>query len=760
MSSFVGIKHVQLKYRDLRRVRIKMMDTCVRNVLVFITGCFCICTTIAETTGVDTCCVRQADTLLCESCIPVIIPEGVVNVQVVQNRVPIDIRTFAHSSWQWPHYLDITEEEVVSDHLEKRVFYNLKSVKYLGLHLPAFFDNSTIDKDAFSGLDAVSHLNVTNCERFSFDMFYEILLNRTNLRGLKVLNMGKFNSLGNGSPLDLNKSVMAVLGHRKIESLNADGSTISTIYMDPYSPFCSSMKMISLRNAKVLNVTQILELRKCYSLKEVDMSGIFLPVTSLSEERTPTIIINETDRLTFLAGIYYFANVKSLNLNRMTNSKPFLPVKYILIFEPKITLAVNELYARDNKLSYLDVEWHTSKFVRLHLMDLGNNQMEYISPKFFANFSSIKTLFLDKNNLYKMAIDRSSEFEHIFIYLTYLTTIDLSANYLSTIPQNMFSRNKHISRVNLSRNRLYTFIQQYTACQLTSLDLSNNMVKQLDSKSMDWFDSINNANKNQTFILKLQDNAFQCSCKDLTFAYWLLYSKYIERDSSLLCGWQGLVSDLTNITIQSMKNDCTSVSLIWLYFVIGICFVTSVAGFIGYKLYAHIRRIRTRTQRIQNTITMMQNEELPYTYTAFLIFSSLDDDIVLNHFCPALEQTMYDLVGDVPYGPCTGDGHFHLGKRILDEQTRCLRESAVTLALVSQNFCNSAYCHDEVRIAAEMDKPIFLVMLEQVHECQMSEMFKELFKRNVRGKMSMVQGQPEFTPAMSDIALSMLEMVQ
>ena len=98
MSSFVGIKHVQLKYRDLRRVRIKMMDTCVRNVLVFITGCFCICTTIAETTGVDTCCVRQADTLLCESCIPVIIPEGVVNVQLVQNRVPIDIRTFAHSS--------------------------------------------------------------------------------------------------------------------------------------------------------------------------------------------------------------------------------------------------------------------------------------------------------------------------------------------------------------------------------------------------------------------------------------------------------------------------------------------------------------------------------------------------------------------------------------------------------------------------------------------------------------------------------------
>ena len=59
-------------------------------------------------------CVFSRRELLCSTCIPDVVPDGVVKVIVTNNTIPMTNETFSHISWQRPAYLDITETEQIT----------------------------------------------------------------------------------------------------------------------------------------------------------------------------------------------------------------------------------------------------------------------------------------------------------------------------------------------------------------------------------------------------------------------------------------------------------------------------------------------------------------------------------------------------------------------------------------------------------------------------------------------------------------------
>ena len=86
----------------------------------------------------------------------------------------------------------------------------------------------------------------------------------------------------------------------------------------------------------------------------------------------------------------------------------------------------------------------------------------------------------------------------------------MSNNSLTSLPVDMFAKNKHLQYINLSRNNLEHFNTHLGHLHnLTQLDLRSNKLKNIHNNVID---SIQNISRNRTLTIYLQNNALQCSC--------------------------------------------------------------------------------------------------------------------------------------------------------------------------------------------------------------------------------------------------------
>jgi len=116
-------------------------------------------------------CNVDGTVIVCEHCIPQVVPKGVRNVRVMDNKMDLIYDHFNDTSWQSVEYLDITESKRCTGHIRNNTFENMKSMTYLGLHLHERFDHiDQIGGGNISGLRKVRHLNLTSCTRFSFEV--------------------------------------------------------------------------------------------------------------------------------------------------------------------------------------------------------------------------------------------------------------------------------------------------------------------------------------------------------------------------------------------------------------------------------------------------------------------------------------------------------------------------------------------------------------------------------------------------------------
>ena len=109
---------------------------------------------------------------------------------------------------------------------------------------------------------------------------------------------------------------------------------------------------------------------------------------------------------------------------------------------------------------------------------------------------------------------------------------------------------------------------------------------------------------------------------------------------------------------------------------------------------------------------------------------------------------------------CDADRHFYLGRTILMETARCLKECSVFVAVVSTNFCSSRYCQLEVEKARILAKPIILIFKEHVDERHMSLATKEVFDTFARAKFVYDEnGEPRIQPDWDHICESSLQLM-
>ena len=81
------------------------------------------------------------------------------------------------------------------------------------------------------------------------------------------------------------------------------------------------------------------------------------------------------------------------------------------------------------------------------------------------------------------------------------------------------------------------------------------------------------------------------------------------------------------------------------------------------------------------------------------------------------------------------DLHFVPGVNVFREMRRCVGESAVFVAVMSANYCDSYHCQLEISEARTTGKPIILIFKEHVAEEKMDVVMTEVFQKNARAKI-------------------------
>lgn len=127
------------------------------------------------------------------------------------------------------------------------------------------------------------------------------------------------------------------------------------------------------------------------------------------------------------------------------------------------------LCIRNNSIVQIKISAMSS---HLREIDLSSNKLQYITKGLFNNFTNIRKLVLNKNEIINI-------FEKSFDGLSKLETLDLSENNLAILA-NVFTPLKNLQHLNLSRNKIEFIHENYfNNWLLQHLDVSHNNLRKL-----------------------------------------------------------------------------------------------------------------------------------------------------------------------------------------------------------------------------------------------------------------------------------------
>ncbi|KAF8386668.1 lron-3 [Pristionchus pacificus] len=170
----------------------------------------------------------------------------------------------------------------------------------------------------------------------------------------------------------------------------------------------------------------------------------------------------------------------------------------------------------------------------LRTLDLSNNEIVLHDSDmgFLSKTPRLNELFLRR--AFTMTSNRSTQFDMMMkmfekAKLEKLEVLDLSYNFLSSIPFDLPCPFPRLTRLDLRQNFLTNFVVNETClANIRTIDLSRNQMHSLDAP----FRQLANNLRDDSLILK---NSFYCDCKSGDWIRWLRSTKVIREKGSLIC---------------------------------------------------------------------------------------------------------------------------------------------------------------------------------------------------------------------------------
>ena len=347
-------------------------------------------------------------------------------------------------------------------------------------------------------------------------------------------------------------------------------------------------------------------------------------------------------------------------------------------------------------------EWHGSIYFAIPprhkiTLVLSNHLSRRLYPNVLKySCQYFDKLFLANNRLGShLANDKNGE---IFGSCHELTLLDLSNNDINFIPVNFFRNLSQLRYLNLSSNSLRVIHMSIAhMTNLIYLDLYSNIVQYFDKRFREVVNSL-------TTQIDLSENPLVCDCQTAQFIYWIeRQSDKFSKFKKYSCLFQAEAKTqysltsfrfLSTIIVPQLAVECSSKD--WLrYSIIGLLAITLIFC-IAIFTYRHRWEIKfcllQFNYRKRNYIRLLQQqEELRYEYAAFVSYDSEDRDWVENNIVRELETAECRLF--------LYRSEFQLGQPIEANIMRALNVSRKTILVLSPRFVTSQWCLFEARMA-------------------------------------------------------------
>ena len=579
-------------------------------------------------------CHVAAESMNCTGCIPESIPENVTVVKLVD----IDYKTlvsgvFCHPSWKLTTQLTIMCVETCFEigYIFDGAFQCLDNLGILQLSLHKWYIDG---KKPFAGLENVFTLDLTGCLKICSSDLITILSDRTQVPHVTNLVLPGIGSQCRPSYFTLDQTMFDLVARRNISELDLS-STI--IHCDPMNVTCTSLLKLNFSYADFTNSHNIENRYACGSLRILDLNGIKLSFDSLLPS-----VINLPSNITFIFDekIYspLISSVSTLNVSCLLS-------KNHALYFPNITVMVisknnlKNLHLCGYNVPELDVEPHFT-YNHMETVALSNNGIEVIGLNIFRNLPHLRRIDISHN---KLGIRKTGHeaFSELFRKNYNLREINVANNSLQFLPPETFLSNKLLEKIDLSENKLtqISFDISHLA-QLEVLDMRNNYIESLDYDSRNQLDNLYKSRKrkplspgnNVTLLVDLRGNRFVCNCQSLDFLKWFVDSPIFSVTGQLYhcTASGGQAVPMSPEAVAVAENDCEIPKRRRRKTILLSVLPTISVVAIGFAII-WIRKMWKkwlRLKRVKDYTKLIQQDDLPTTFLAFLSFSSEDERFV------------------------------------------------------------------------------------------------------------------------------------
>ena len=362
-------------------------------------------------------------------------------------------------------------------------------------------------------------------------------------------------------------------------------------------------------------------------------------------------------------------------------------------------------------------------------IDLSNNMCYYIDPEAGSESGEMfDKLLLSHNRLgEQLQTDKNGT---IFDKFIYLDELDLSFNEIKSLPFDIFHAQCELQHLNLSGNSLqFMKFNMNHMNNLTVLDLSRNLLTQLDSQARNQLDTLVNLPNRAKLKLHIYDNPLVCSCDTLSFVEWLNARKstveFVHEDKITCIFYGSLVSlsSLHSVILPHLELEC-HVNM-WLKASVSAFSVLIVTLALSVIVYRHRFEITYLFYKLiweRKRFQEIHNPPEPCIYDALVAYADSEEEFVREQVMAQLEK------GENPLKLCVHSRDFKMGCDIKNNIIDAVQNSRKIVILLSNEFLRSKWCEFEFEMAsmrclsqgADLIIPLIMDDLDDLYRSRMS----------------------------------------
>ena len=693
-----------------------------------------------------TSCKCGASRIECRNVIPNFINSNIRSVIVHEVKLPNSI-DFSDPGWTNVTYLAINPgssalgtpfERQIS--LHENEFKSLKNLEYLQITCSCLQHVSTF---AFQGLDKLKVLVLSN-NVLTPDSFFNALGGETNLPSLEELYL----------------------------------SNTDTTYGGVFAIDTDFLNVVRNKSLKVLDIS-----RTSYAFPRRDMD-LFHALSSLeklnmSKAGVAMMVFSESF-------IYFnllfpgFPSLKSLDISypppshqiaRITfGDHPDVGRTYVQVAKQLKEFYCRNIFTLQTEISYVyhnssraltcglvlsedsqRFEYCIVEEFNLEKVDLAENMLLYFDPNILKKMTSLK--FIDiSNNKFGDAFSKEGYVQSTVANLYRLEILIVSNNGIFSIPADAFEGGHKLRILDLSNNKLETVaFKTDNLVSLRRLNLSNNKISVLDGTSLERISHLKLQKVNGTFLehrkieIDLNGNPINCVCENRQYFTWVL-----TQNETASCLLNEKESQIDEYILKNAEFLCKRMYVIAVYLALSITEVIVTISFAinvikERRAILHNKNIRAGIQ--EYTENRMNKRNPP----VFLSFCSEDDEIVMTDVAPNLETGLKALLQTDFKCVATGYNDFRPGFSLANEIIRCVEEASVVVFFVTNDFCKKEWCRNEALVAHYENKPIILMIWEELDLRRMPRYMFHHYQEHTRVHWVQENGERVMKPNMDKL---------